>query len=50
MERWSDIIDYVPEPEPKTFEKTITCCNCDSVVEVTQKWSKCEGCGYYCSK
>ena len=54
MERWIDIIGSEPiEPEikPITLDKSIKCCNCGSIVNVTEKWSKCEGCKYYsCEK
>ena len=51
MERWIDIIGSEPiEPEikPITLDKSIKCCNCGGIVNVTEKWSKCEGCKYYC--
>jgi hypothetical protein len=52
MERWSDILGYEPqektEPKPEIPSGPVTkCCNCGNDVEITQKWSKCEGCGYY---
>lgn len=50
MERWSDILGYEPVEiieKPKQSNKETKCCNCDSSVLITDKWSKCDNCNYY---
>ena len=49
MERWADILGYEPEEiiEKQETVESVKCCNCDSSVVITEKWSKCDNCNYY---